>query len=197
MMQHASPFGLLAPGATGVIGYFNKMVADLESNPEKYGFRGAKRFVATGDASRINEICTVFYFDSQEALLKWSHDAVHMKGWLWWNGVHKKYPHLGLYVLTHSPLATTLLIDGLTGCTNCMMLHLEIGKLHTSTTNQAGSEQLPTLLETRKTRLCGHRRLLSRIKRIEAPLEGWADLTERTTRRERVSRFQECMQRED
>ena len=81
------------------------MVQDLEQNPQKYGFRGAKRYVATSDA-RVNEICSVFYFTSHEALLEWSHDTVHMKGWLWWNGVHKKYPYLGLYVKTYSYMSS-------------------------------------------------------------------------------------------
>lgn len=91
-----SPLGLFAPGVSGVIKYFDEMAADLDVHADKYGYLGAKRYLSAGDAARINEICSVFYFDSHEAVLAWAYAAMHMKGWLWWNGVQQKYPHLGL-----------------------------------------------------------------------------------------------------
>lgn len=72
------------------------MSKDLESDPEKHGFRGARSYIAAGDASGSNELMTNFYFDSHEALHTWAHGEAHMKGWHWWNATHKKWPYIGM-----------------------------------------------------------------------------------------------------
>lgn len=91
-----SPLGILAPAAKETADFFQTMADDLEANPSKFGFRGAKSYFSNGDALRGAEIMTVFYFQDQESVHKFAHSETHMTGWTWWNKTVSKHPHLGM-----------------------------------------------------------------------------------------------------
>lgn len=90
-----SPLGLLAPGATEIGEYAQRMNQDLHKNAADYGFLGATPLLGGGAVSG-NEVIQVYYFKSKEHLHRWAHSESHRDGWKWWNATVAKHPHLGM-----------------------------------------------------------------------------------------------------
>ncbi|OCL05825.1 hypothetical protein AOQ84DRAFT_322334, partial [Glonium stellatum] len=91
------PLGVLAPGASDLGDYFNKMNKELEQNADKYGYLGASNWLSNGERPTSNENLTVMYFRSIEHLHAFSTSPLHRAGWTWWTGFAATHRHLSIW----------------------------------------------------------------------------------------------------
>ncbi|KAJ5613171.1 hypothetical protein N7510_006365 [Penicillium lagena] len=66
--------------------FFNRMVKDLDSNSDRYGFLGASRYIANERAT-ANEVMILAYLCTYEGLHTFAHaeGGVHREAWSYWN----------------------------------------------------------------------------------------------------------------
>ncbi|KAK5661870.1 hypothetical protein OQA88_9978 [Cercophora sp. LCS_1] len=98
------PLGVFAPGYAGVYREMGKMIADLHTGKEKYGFLGNTAWQAIAEQSENNQIMTLMYFRSVDDLHNYAHGPLHRKAWEWWNSITKDHPHLSImHEVYHAP----------------------------------------------------------------------------------------------
>ncbi|KAF2860967.1 hypothetical protein K470DRAFT_270202 [Piedraia hortae CBS 480.64] len=96
-IQVNHPLGILAPGVKATGDYFESMTRDLDDKADEYGFMGMTSWLNGSDRESKNMLLNVCYFRSVEGLHEFAHDALHRKGWDFWNKIYKTHPHITLY----------------------------------------------------------------------------------------------------
>lgn len=94
------PLGMFAPGMKAIGDYADAMMEEMVAKPVEYGLLGTSRWVKQ-ESSAGNEIMTVFYLRDYDALHRFAHEEVHMKGVRWWTKIVKDHPHIAIYHETY------------------------------------------------------------------------------------------------
>ena len=84
--------GMFGPGYKEAGVRFTSMVKELSADPTALGFLGASNFMSL-ERDTSNEILSVLYFESLEALHSYAHGPLHTKTMEWWQSSIKQLPH--------------------------------------------------------------------------------------------------------
>ena len=99
--RYNHPMALLASGVKELVGFFPKMVEELEAHAEEFGFLGMTSWLNSSDRATGSEIMMVCYFRTTEGLHAFAHSPFHRTAWSWWTHNTKKYPHLSIFHETY------------------------------------------------------------------------------------------------
>jgi hypothetical protein len=89
------PLGMLGPGYDVVGEYFGKMMKELNKSAAEHGFLGGSNWIGQ-ERPTSNEVMSVLYFESLEALHGYAHGPLHSKAMEWWNATEKQIPHVAI-----------------------------------------------------------------------------------------------------
>ncbi|KAI9669115.1 MAG: protein phosphatase 2A regulatory subunit cdc55 [Alyxoria varia] len=95
-VRNNSPLGMLDSQFKRIGELFNGMIADLDQNPEEYGFLGSRTLLAAGARSTSNELINVMYFRSNDHIHEFAYEKTHRKGWDWWAKNASDLKHLSI-----------------------------------------------------------------------------------------------------
>ncbi|KAJ0163724.1 hypothetical protein CTA2_2514 [Colletotrichum tanaceti] len=90
------PLGLLSPGGREIGAHFQQMNDDLQRRATEYGLYHVSNWLGA-DGARNNTLLNIYYFRDVAGLHRFAHDAVHRKGWDWYNGFHQTRKHIGIF----------------------------------------------------------------------------------------------------
>ncbi|KAK6207023.1 hypothetical protein QIS74_13511 [Colletotrichum tabaci] len=90
------PLGLLSPGGREIGAYFQQMNDDLQKRATEYGLYHMSNWLGA-DSARNNTVLNIYYFRDTAGLHRFAHDAIHRKGWDWYNGFNQKQKRIGIF----------------------------------------------------------------------------------------------------
>ncbi|KAL4891426.1 hypothetical protein BDV59DRAFT_182636 [Aspergillus ambiguus] len=96
--------GVLGPGFKEVGQYMTKMLEQLESHGDEYGYLGQTTWIEASGRTTNNQVMVACYFRSLEAIHRYAHGPLHRDAWKWWNTITKVHPHLSImHEVYHAP----------------------------------------------------------------------------------------------